>query len=119
MSFKKYQNLKEKRKLRVRKKLLNHEERMRVSIFRSNKYSYAQIIDDEKRKTIVAASEEDLDPEERKKTKTERAKLVGKFLAEKAQKAKIKKVIFDRGAYRYHGRVKALAEGLREGGLEF
>lgn len=119
MGFKKYSNKKEKRKLRVRKKLMKHEDRYRLSVFRSNKFSYAQIIDDWNRKTLVAASETDLTEEEKKQTKVERAKAVGKHLASKASEKKIVKVVFDRGQYRYHGRIKALAEGAREGGLEF
>ena len=119
MGFKKYKNLKEKRKLRVRKKLRKREDRYRLSVFRSNKFSYAQIIDDWNRKTLVASSEADLTEEEKKATKVERARLVGKHLAEKAKKQKIVKIVFDRGQDRYHGRIKALAEGARDGGLEF
>src|SRR3972149_3447962 len=102
MGFKKYQNLKAKRKLRVRKKLLRKEDRYRLSVFRSNKYNYAQIIDDWQRKTMVSASENDLHEEEREKTKSERAFLVGSHLAKKALKKKIQKVVFDRGQYQYH-----------------
>lgn len=119
MGFKKYTNIKGKRRLRVRKKLLKQEERHRLSVFRSNQYNYAQVIDDIERKTIVSASEKDLTEKEREKTKVERAYLVGKYLAQKALAQKIKRVVFDRGQYRYHGRVKAIAEGAREQGMEF
>lgn len=89
---------------------------VRLSVFRSNKYIYGQIIDDEKGKTLVAVSDlsnlGDL-------SKNDRAREVGKMLAEKALKKGIKKVYFDRGKFKYHGRVKALAEGAKEGGLEF
>lgn len=91
--------------------------RLRLSVFRSNKYIYAQIIDDQKQHTLVSASEQDIG--KTSGPKTERAKLVGKILAEKAGKLKIKNVFFDRGRFRYQGRVKALAEGAREKGLEF
>ena len=94
---------------------------MRLSVFRSSKQIYAQIIDDEKGVTLVAASS--IEKENRAGLKTganvEAAKLVGKLLAERAQAKGVKQVIFDRGAYMYHGRVKALAEGAREGGLQF
>ena|SRR3989339_101943 len=119
MSFKKYKTIKEKRKLRVRKNLLKRPERFRLSVFRSNKYNYVQIIDDWNRKTIAAASDSDLTPEEQKKTKTERAHLVGKDIAEKAKKAGVTKVVFDRGSYQYHGRLQAIADGARAGGLQF
>lgn len=95
--------------------------RLRLSVFRSNKSIYGQIIDDEKKETVVAASEKGLltDKKNKKASKIERARLVGKLLAEKAKTKGIKKIRFDRGRYRYHGRVKALAEGARAGGLEF
>lgn len=93
--------------------------RPRLSVFRSNKTIYAQIIDDQKSKTLVAATSLKLGKEAQKLTKTEQAFKTGQLLAKKALKAKIKKVIFDRRGYKYHGRVKALAEGAREGGLKF
>lgn len=97
--------------------------RPRLSVFRSNKGIYAQIIDDEAGETLVATNDKDL-KENRKKEKksqkkTEIARFVGEQLAKKALKKKIKKVVFDRGGYKYHGRVRALAEGARKGGLEF
>ena len=97
--------------------------RLRLAVFRSNKALYAQIVDDVKGETLVAASEKDLKKvaklKSTKVTKTERARMVGEILAQKAQKKGIKKVKFDRRSYKYHGRVKSLAEGARKGGLEF
>jgi large subunit ribosomal protein L18 len=93
--------------------------RERLVVFRSNKYIYGQIIDKDGR---VLATASDLELEKGQKTtakKTERAKIVGKKLAERAIKKGVKRVVFDRRAYQYHGRVKSLAEGAREGGLEF
>ncbi len=103
--------------LRVRKKISGTPERPRLSVFRSNKSIYCQIIDDSKGHTLAAASST-----ENGKTsgnKTEQAKAVGQLIAEKAKSAGIETVVFDRGGYLYHGRVKALAEGAREGGLKF
>lgn len=108
-----------KRQRRVRLKTKAVSSNPRLSVFRSNKKIYAQIIDDKKGKTLVSASEKDLGKINKNKKKTEIAREVGKILAEKAKKAKISKVFFDRGKYKYHGRVKALAEGAREGGLIF
>lgn len=88
----------------------------RVSVYRSNKYMSAQIIDDKNGKTLIAVSEKKISE---KLPKSEKAKKLGVMLAGAAVKNKIKKVVFDRGSYAYHGRVKQLAEGLREGGLEF
>lgn len=102
--------------LRVRKKISGSPERPRLSVFRSNKAIYCQIIDDLKGHTLVAASSWD---DHVTGNKTEKAKAVGKIIAEKAKAAGIETVVFDRGGYLYHGRVKALAEGAREGGLQF
>lgn len=105
-----------KKQLRTRSKLRKNTERPRLSVFRSNKYICAQIIDDVKNKTLVFISEE---KQNEKLTKTERAKKTGEALAKKAIAKKIKKVTFDRGSFAYHGRIMAFAEGAREGGLEF
>lgn len=110
-----YQIAKTRRKIRTRSKIRGTASRPRLSVFRSNKVIYAQLIDDEKSITLVSAEEKGLS----KKTKIEQAHEVGKILAKRALKKKIKTVIFDRGPYRYHGRVKALAEGARSGGLKF
>jgi len=92
-------------------------ERPRLSVYRSLKNIHAQLIDDENGKTLVYASAKDIGG--KKLNKTEAAKEIGKILAEKAVAKKIIKVVFDKGAYKYHGRVKALADGAREGGLKF
>ncbi len=107
-----------RRVARTRRKLLAHASTARLSVFASNSYFYAQIIDDTQGKTILAAGEKELKLD-KKMTKTERAEKVGELLAEKAKKGKIETVVFDRGAYRYHGRVKAFAEAARKGGLTF
>ena len=104
---------------RIRKTVSGTEQRPRLAVFRSNKEIYAQIIDDVSGKTITAASSRDKDIDVAKVNKTEAAKLVGKAIAEKASKAGVGTVSFDRGGYLYHGRVKSLAEGAREGGLKF
>jgi len=106
-------------KRRIRKVVSGTESRPRLSVFRSNKEIYAQIVDDVKGNTIVSASSRDKDISSAKGTKTDIAGLVGKSLAEKALKAGIESIAFDRGGYQYHGRVKSLAEGAREGGLKF
>ena len=90
--------------------------RLRLSVFRSAKHIYAQIIDSDKGHIVAEANSKSL---ELSGNKTDQATAVGKALAEKASNAGVKRVVFDRGAYRYHGRIKALAEGAREGGLEF
>ncbi len=111
----------ERRKRRVRKRVFGTPERPRLNVFRSKSHIYAQIIDDLKGHTIVSASS--LDPALRASLKSggtiEAAKAVGKLLAERAKAAKIHAVVFDRGGRLYHGRIKALAEASREGGLQF
>ena len=104
---------------RIRKISFGTSERPRLSVYRSNKEIYAQVIDDNEGKTLVAASSRDKELGKTKGTKMEIAALVGKALAEKAVKAGIEAVAFDRGGNLYHGRVKSLAEGAREGGLKF
>ena len=104
---------------RIRKELTGTESRPRLSVFRSNKEIYAQIMNDVDGKTIVAASSRDKDVASKEVNKTEQATLVGKVLAEKALKAGVETISFDRGGYLYHGRVKSLAEGARDGGLKF
>ena len=100
--------------LRVRKKVNGTPERPRLNVYRSNKAIYCQIIDDLKGHTLAAANSVGLTG-----TKTEQAAAVGKLIAEKAKSAGVESVVFDRGGYLYHGRVKALADGAREGGLQF
>lgn len=127
-----------KRRKRIRSKIFGTSKVPRLSVFRSNKHIYAQIIDDEKGETLVAASDLELKQDGGKKdpsrahdgvpnkkglqkgyAKTYKARMVGEILAKKALKKKISRVVFDRGGYKYHGRVKALAEGARKGGLKF
>lgn len=110
-------NQKIKRKTRIRAKVQGSSKRPRLSVFRSNKYIYAQLINDEEGKTILGISEKEI--ESSKNAPLEQAKKLGILLAKKAQERKIKEAILDKGAYLYHGRVKALAEGAREGGLKF
>lgn len=107
------------RKKRMRARIFASNDRPRLTVFRSNKYVYAQIIDDSKRKTIVAYSSRDLPKTKVGKSGIEMARAVGEELAKKAKVKKIKKVVFDRGGYKYHGKIKAIAEGARKGGLEF
>ena len=104
---------------RIRKIVEGTEARPRLAVFRSNKEIYAQLIDDVNGKTIAAASSRDKDIEVSSLNKSEAAKLVGKAIAERATKAGVEAIAFDRGGYLYHGRVKSLAEGAREGGLKF
>ena len=104
---------------RIRKVSSGTAERPRLSVFRSNSEIYAQVIDDTQGTTLVAVSSRDKDLAKEKGTKTEVAKIVGKAIAEKCKKAGIDKVAFDRGGNLYHGRVKSLAEGAREAGLNF
>jgi large subunit ribosomal protein L18 len=113
---------KEKRRLRIRRRIRKtnsgSEAAPRLSVFRSNKEIYAQLIDDTNGKTIAAASSRDKEIE-KNDNKSNTAVAVGKLIAEKALKAGISTITFDRGGYLYHGRVKSLAEGAREAGLKF
>ena len=105
-------------KYRIKKTVSGTAQRPRLVVFRSNSEIYAQIIDDTKGVTLVAASSRDKDLKATG-TKTEKAKQVGEAIAKKALAAGIETISFDRGGYLYHGRVKSLAEGAREGGLKF
>ncbi len=93
--------------------------RLRLSIFRSNKYIYGQVIDDKKGETVVSVSDFSLAEKDSKLKKIEKAREIGKLLAKRALEKKVAEVVFDRGKFRYHGRVRALADGAREGGLKF
>ncbi|GMR19113.1 MAG: 50S ribosomal protein L18 [Patescibacteria group bacterium] len=115
VKVKHHQSGRARRRVRVRGSVSGTSKRPRLSVFRSSKHVCAQLINDEKGVTLVSSS----DLEIAEGSKTERAFKVGKALADKAKKQKIKRVVFDRGGYAYHGRVKAVAEGAREGGLEF
>lgn len=104
--------------LRIKKKVTGTAERPRLNVFRSNKFIYAQVIDDLAGHTLAAASSMEADVPNNI-TKSEQAALVGKLIAARSLEANITNVVFDRGGYLYHGRVKALADGAREGGLKF
>ena len=106
-----------RRRRRVRSKISGSAERPRLSVFRSNRGVFAQLIDDRSGKTLAAVSW--IEPELRELGPMEQAKRVGELLAERGKAAGVTSCVFDRGGYRFHGRVRALAEGAREGGLEF
>ncbi len=107
----------QKRHKKIRNKIVGTKEMPRLNVFRSNAHIFAQIIDDENGVTLVSSSSVEL--KIKNGNNSEGASLVGKDIAEKAKKSKITKVVFDRGGYLYHGRVKALAASARENGLEF
>lgn len=109
-------SIKTKRQVRARKKIVGLKDRPRLSVFRSNKFVYAQVIDDEKGVTLVGASEKELTKNTGKPM--ERAKELGLLIAQRAIALKIKKMVFDRRQYSYHGAVQKIAEGVREGGIE-
>jgi large subunit ribosomal protein L18 len=101
--------------MRIRAKIQGTGTNPRLSVFRSNTHTYAQLIDDDAKKVMVSSS----DMKSKKGTKTENAKKVGSDIAKLAKEKNISKVVFDRSGYKYHGRIKAVAEGAREGGLQF
>jgi large subunit ribosomal protein L18 len=111
----------QRRHQRVRRKVEGTPERPRLNVFRSLSHIYAQVIDDAAGQTLVSASslEAELHEQMSGRSKTDQAKTVGKVVAERAKEKGIDKVVFDRGGYRYHGRVKALADASRESGLDF
>ena len=109
----------QKIRYRIRKKISGAAAKPRLSVFRSNTDIYAQLINDDNGTTIASASTRDKDIAAQKGTKSEKSKLVGSVIARKAADLGVSTVVFDRGGYIYHGRVKALAEGAREGGLNF
>ncbi|PIS38707.1 MAG: 50S ribosomal protein L18 [Candidatus Nealsonbacteria bacterium CG08_land_8_20_14_0_20_43_11] len=108
----------ERRHRRVRAKIFGTEKKPRFCVFRSASHIYAQLIDDEKGRTLIAASDREIKKTDKKDKKTIAGE-TGKLIAERAIKAKIEKVVFDRGGYLYHGRLKSLADGAREAGLKF
>ena len=108
-----------KRHLRVRKNISGTPERPRLNVYRSNKNIYAQLIDDVNHKTLASASTQDKDFSGKNGSNKEAAAEVGKLIAERGKAAGVETVVFDRGGYLYHGRVKALADAARENGLEF
>ncbi len=112
----------ERRRKHIRKALSGTPEKPRLVVFRSNKQIYGQIIDDVNRNTLISASSQTKEiaaDVQKAKSKTEVAQIVGKYLAEQAVQKKLSIVVFDRAGYIYHGRVKAFADGAREGGLKF
>jgi len=113
------QDRRTKIKLKLRKKIKGTTDAPRLSVYRSNSEIYAQLVDDKGGKTIMAVGSVDKSIQSAKVTKIEKAKLVGKLIAEKAVANGITSVVFDRNGFLYHGRVKSLAEGAREGGLKF
>ena len=119
--YRKALTLRERRHRRVRAKVNGTSQRPRLNVFRSTAHIYAQVIDDAAGKTIASASTLEKDVKSSLKTGADKsaAAAVGKLVAERALKAGVKAVVFDRGAYLYHGRVKALADAAREGGLQF
>jgi large subunit ribosomal protein L18 len=108
-----------KRHERIRLHLAGTQDRPRLAVFRSLNHIYAQVIDDASGRTLAAASTVEKDLKGSKSTKTEEAAVVGRLLAERAKAAGIERVVFDRAGFRYHGRVKSLADAAREAGLEF
>lgn len=110
-------NNRTQRKMRVRRRILGKSDELRLSVFRSNKYIYAQVIDDAKGQTLVEASSQNIKGA-KEKTKCEESFEVGKEIAKKALEKGIKSVVFDRNGFRYHGRIQAVADGAREGGLK-
>jgi large subunit ribosomal protein L18 len=109
----------ERRRRRVRGRISGTAERPRLNVFRSLEHIYAQLIDDEAGHTLASASSVEVVVRDIKGKKIAEAVAIGKLVAQRAAEKQIKKVVFDRAGYRYHGRVKAVAEGAREGGLEF
>ncbi|MCM8750563.1 50S ribosomal protein L18 [Thermomicrobiaceae bacterium CFH 74404] len=120
--YKRQLSPRERRHLRVRAKVSGTPERPRLNVFRSNEHIYAQIIDDTSGRTLVAASTLEQEVRERfpeEHPKVAEARVVGQVIGERARAKGITRIVFDRGGYKYHGRVKALADGAREAGLEF
>jgi large subunit ribosomal protein L18 len=108
-----------KRHDRIRLRLEGTESRPRLAVFRSNTHIYAQVIDDGTGKTLAAASTVEKELRSSKQTKTEEAAVVGRLIAERAKTAGVERVVFDRAGFRYHGRIKSLADAAREAGLDF
>jgi large subunit ribosomal protein L18 len=109
----------QKRHERIRLRLSGTTERPRLAVFRSNRHIYAQVIDDSTGRTVAAASSGEAELRTGTGTKTEEARVVGRLVAERAKNAGVERVVFDRAGFRYHGRVKSLADAAREAGLEF
>lgn len=122
MKTKKIKTRRDKIKFKIRKRIKGTPEKPRLVVFRSLNHIYAQLIDDVNRKTLLSITSIDKNLNEKlstEKSKVAKSKTIGKLLAEKAKSSNIEKIVFDRGGYLYHGRVKAIADGAREGGLKF
>ena len=119
MNTKKKQLNRQRRHRRVRARIIGTKDRPRVSVFKSNKHIFIQFIDDEANKTVLSSKVISNKKSKVKGTKTDKAVKIGEMIAEKANKAGIKEVVFDRGGFKYHGRIKAVAESLRKGGIKF
>lgn len=122
MKTKKIKTRRDKIKLKIRKRIKGTPEKPRLVVFRSLNHIYAQLIDDVNHKTLLSINSIDKNVNDKlstEKTKVAKSKLIGKLLAEKAKSSNIDRIVFDRGGYLYHGRVKAIADGAREGGLKF
>jgi large subunit ribosomal protein L18 len=122
LKYRKALTTRKRRHVRVRAKVSGTAARPRLNVFRSSAHIYAQVIDDNQGRTLVAASDLEQEVKDRAGTgakKTDRAKAVGEVIAERAKGAGLESVVFDRGGFLYHGRVKAVADGAREGGLKF
>jgi large subunit ribosomal protein L18 len=119
MDIKKKQLNKQRRHRRVRANVVGTKERPRASVFKSNRHIFVQFIDDKAGKTLVSSKIISNQKSKIKGTKSEKAEKIGEMLAEKAKEAGINEVVFDRGGFKYHGRIKAVAEGLRKGGIKF
>ncbi len=120
--YKSQLNARQRRHLRVRAKVSGSPERPRLNVYRSSAHIYAQLIDDAAHATLVSASDLEADFASRlsdEPTKTDKAKAVGQLIGERAKALGVSAVVFDRGGYKYHGRVKAVADGAREAGLDF
>mgnify|MGYP001592908346 CR=1 FL=1 len=119
MSKKSLNKTRTQRKERIRAKIFGTAEKPRLSIFRSNRYTYFQLIDDDSKKTLVGGSTRKLMVDKKEKTtKQKTAEQLGELIAQKAIERGVKRAVFDRGRYKYHGRVKAIADGARKGGLK-
>jgi len=117
-TMKKEQVKRQRRHKKIRAKIKGTASRPRLCVFRSNQHIYVQLIDDQKGKTLMSCSDFEI-KKQKTLTKLELAKEIGLALAKKALKEEIRKIVFDRAGYKYHGRIKAIADGAREGGLEF
>jgi large subunit ribosomal protein L18 len=121
MKVKTKEDIRQRLHARIRKKLAGSPQRPRLAVFRSQSHIYAQVIDDEAGRTLCAASslDTDLKADAKRGSNVAAAKAVGKLIAQRAQEKGVSAVVFDRGGFQYHGRVKALADAAREGGLKF